>query len=87
MKMPYFTSDFYFNKEIIDQYQCGIYMDPEDVDAVAGAVRLLIDNKEKSRIMGENGRKLVEEKFNWSVDEKRLFELYERLYREKTGER
>ena len=30
MKMPYFTSDFDFNKEIIDQYQCGVYMDPED---------------------------------------------------------
>ena len=83
MGMPYFTSDFDFNKEIIDKYKCGIYVDPGDVDAVAGAIRFLLDNKEKGKQMGKNGRKLIEEEFNWSVDEKRLFDLYDRLYKEK----
>ena len=82
MEMPYITSDFDFNREIIDKYHCGIYVAPENIDAIAEAIRFLVGNKEEGRQMGKNGRKLVEEKFNWSIDEKRLIALYERLERE-----
>ena len=84
MKMPYITSDFDFNREIIDKYHCGIYVAPENIDAIAEAIRFLVGNKEEGRQMGKNGRKLVEEKLNWSIDEKRLIDLYDRLYREKS---
>jgi hypothetical protein len=29
--------------------------------------------------MGQNGKKAVLEKYNWEVEEKKLFELYENL--------
>ena len=31
--------------------------------------------------MGENGRRAVKEEFNWGVEEKMLFQLYEGLLR------
>lgn len=82
MKMPYITSNFKYNRAIIDQYHCGIYVDPSDEDAIANVLRYLIDNPEEAIQMGQNGRKAVEKLFNWEDDERRLFDLYELLYKE-----
>lgn len=80
MKMPYITSNFNYNKKIIDEYYTGIYVDPTNEDEIAEAILYLIKNKNEAKQMGENGRKLIEEKLSWSNDEKRLNELYMKLY-------
>lgn len=80
MGLPFITSDFDYNIEIIDKYDCGIYVDPADIDAIAEKIRFLVDNRDIARQMGENGKKLVKEKFRWEVDEQRLYDLYDRLY-------
>lgn len=82
MEMPYITSNFKYNKAIIDQYHCGIYVDPSDEDAIANALQYLRDNPDEAVKMGQNGRKVVEKFFNWEDDERRLFDLYELLYKE-----
>jgi len=33
----------------------------------------------EAEIMGQNGKKAVLEKYNWGVEEKKLFEVYEEL--------
>jgi glycosyltransferase involved in cell wall biosynthesis len=38
-----------------------------------------INNKEKIKEMGLNGRKMVEEKYNWQIEEKKLFKVYEEV--------
>lgn len=80
--MPYISSDFDYNKYIVDKYDCGICVDPSNSDEIAKAIRYLIDNKDRARKMGENGRKLVESTFDWKYDEERLLNLYEELYKE-----
>lgn len=80
MKMPYITSDFAFNKLIVDKYNCGIAVDPLDEKAVADAISFLVENKEEAKKMGENGYQLVKEKFSWEHDERRLIDLYSKLY-------
>ena len=82
MEMPYITSNFKYNKAIIDQYHCGIYVDPSDEDAIANALQYLRDNPDKAIQMGKNGKKTVEKLFNWEDDERRLVALYEMLYEE-----
>ena len=37
----------------------------------------VLDHPEEARRMGENGRCAVQEEFNWGVEEKKLFALYE----------
>lgn len=82
MGLPYITSNFKYNMEIIDEYQCGIYVDPSSSNEIAESIKFLLNNKETAKKMGENGKQLVENKFNWQKDEQRLYDLYNKLYYE-----
>lgn len=77
--IPVIASDFPLWNEIIIQNSCGICVDPLDVTAVANAIQWVIDNPEEAKLMGENGRKSIEEKYNWENESKRLIELYNRI--------
>lgn len=80
MGMPFITSDFEYNKKIIEEHGCGITVNPESVDDIAKAIRFLTDNPMEAKTMGEKGRKLAEEKYSWENEEKKLYSLYDRLY-------
>ena len=58
-------------------------VDPENEDEIADAIRYLLDHPDEARQIGENGRRAVKEKFNWSVEEKKLLALYEDILNEK----
>ena len=79
--------DFEYNKEIINQYKCGVYVDPMDSDAIAEKIKYLLENKQIAKEMGENGRKAAETCFSWNNDESRLIALYKRLYQEKNSKK
>ena len=81
MKIPYITSDFDYNKMIIDKYNCGVCVDPANVDEIADAILFLRNNLLKAKEMGENGRKAVINDFNWETEERKLYNLYEKLYK------
>ena len=83
MKMPYITSDFEYNKQVIDEYHCGIYVDPSDVDEIAEAILYLRNNLDETKKMGENGKLLIENQFSWKQDEERLYNLYDKLFEQK----
>lgn len=75
--LPIICTNFNLWKEMVDNYHCGICVDPKNVDEIADAIRYLLDNPEEARRMGENGRRAVKEEFNWSVEEKKLLALYD----------
>ncbi len=66
-------------KDIIDKYQCGIYVDPENEAEVASAINLLVNDKEMAKKMGDNARIAAEMEFNWGKQEEILFGLYDKL--------
>ena len=76
MGLPVIISDTDFHKKMNEKYHFGICVNPSDVDEMAKAIKFLQENPDKAKEFGENGRKLVLEDWNWSVDEKRLIELY-----------
>lgn len=75
--IPCIASDFPIWREILESNQCGICVDPLDPEAIGQAIQYLIDQPAKSEQMGKNGRQAVEQKYNWSVEEQKLFKLYE----------
>jgi glycosyltransferase involved in cell wall biosynthesis len=77
--LPVIASNFPLWREIIEGNACGICVDPLDPKAIAAAIDRLVSNPEMARRMGENGRKAVHERYNWSQEEKRLLALYESL--------
>lgn len=77
--LPVVASDFPLIRQIIDEDDFGVCVDPSDPQTIAAAINSLLDDPEKARRMGENGRRAVETKYNWQTEERKLFALYERL--------
>ncbi len=77
--LPIVCTDFVLWKEIVDKYDCGICVDPEDIDEISNAIKFLLDNPERAKQMGENGRRAVEQEFNWGTQEVKLLKLYKEL--------
>jgi len=77
--IPVISSNFPLWKEIVEGHQCGICVDPLKPDEIAKAIQWILDNPEKAKKMGENGRRAVEEKYNHTVEEKKLLTLYKLL--------
>ena len=77
--LPLIASDFPLWREIVEGNECGICVDPEQPRAIADAIDHLVQNPETARRMGVNGRRAVQEVYNWSVEQKKLLDLYERL--------
>ena len=75
-EVPVICTDYRLWKDIIDEYKCGICVDSDNIDDIANAITYIRNNPGEAKKMGENGRKAVEEKFNWKTQEKVLNELY-----------
>ena len=79
MGIPVICTDFILWKEIIDEWKCGICVNPHDIEAIRDAIKYLIENKDIAKQMGGNGRRAVMEKYNWTTQEKILLEMYKKL--------
>ena len=77
--LPVVTSNFELYKNIVEKYHCGLCVDPLDPKEIAEAITYIINHPKEAKEMGENGKKAVQERYNWSIEEKKLFEIYERL--------
>lgn len=77
--IPVVCTDFVLWKEIADGRHCGICVNPEDVEQVRQAIRFLLDNPEEARRMGENGRRAVQEQYNWKTQEENLLRFYKTI--------
>lgn len=77
--IPVLGSNFPLWKEIIEDNNCGICVNPENVEQISEAIQWFLNNPDKASEMGENGRKAVEEKYNWETESKKMIKLYQKL--------
>ncbi|MFT4667427.1 MAG: glycosyltransferase involved in cell wall biosynthesis [Granulosicoccus sp.] len=77
--IPVVASDFPLWRSIIEKWDCGICVDPNDPKAIAEAVNRLLDDDGPAQQMGLNGRRGVEEECNWGNEEKFLLNVYSQL--------
>lgn len=79
--LPFICTDYDLWKEIVDKYDCGICVEPNNSKQIEEAVLFLINNKEKAYQMGQNGRKAVLLEYNWKTQEReylRIFKKYDK---------
>ena len=66
-------------REVVEENQAGIFVEPGDAQALADAVLGLAKDPETCRKMGENGRRAIMEKFNRDKAAEQLEEIFIKL--------
>jgi glycosyltransferase involved in cell wall biosynthesis len=77
--LPVIASDFPLWREIIEKNNCGVCVNPLNEKQIANAINYFYSHPDKAREMGENGKKLVMDKYNWANEETKLIKFYEKI--------
>lgn len=77
--IPVIASDFPLWRQIIVGSECGLCVDPEDPQAIARAIDILVKDRALAQRYGENGKRAVEEIYNWAREEPKLVNLYREI--------
>lgn len=77
--IPVICTNFDLWREIVEEYHCGICVEPDNVRQVGDAIRYLLEHPDEARQMGENGRRAVKERFNWGTEERKLLAFYQKI--------
>ena len=62
--------------EVVEDGDTGLLVEPGRPEALAAAIRLLLEDPERSRVMGRAGRRRVEAQFSWASVAARTREVY-----------
>ena len=73
--LPIICSDVPIYRKMMEEYKCGILVDPKDSKQIAEAIDYLISHKEEAYQMGQEGRKAVIEKYSWNALSKEYMEI------------
>lgn len=77
--IPVIASNFPLWRDIVEGGQCGVCVDPLDPVQIARAIDALVCDPQMARKMGENGRGIVMDRYNWAVEERKLQAYYDCL--------
>ena len=75
--MPIVMSDFKFWKQKFSG--CAMFVDPTNPKEISDAISKLISDKSLREKLGAEGRKIVEEKYSWESESKKLISIYSNL--------
>jgi glycosyltransferase involved in cell wall biosynthesis len=79
--LPVVASDFPLWRELVGQSGCGLLVDPLDPTAIAAAIAWLLEHPAEAEEIGERGRALARERYNWETQAPKLLDLYARMTR------
>ena len=77
--LPVVASDTGGIPEVVVDKSTGLLVPPADSDAIEKAISFFIENPTQINIFGNNGRKMVLEKFDWNKNLKSISLLYSAL--------
>ena len=75
-KTPVITTNLVGMAQEIKENNCGLIVPPNNQKTLAEAITKIIKNQKLAKQMGENGRKLVEEKYTWNKVAKQIEKVY-----------
>jgi glycosyltransferase involved in cell wall biosynthesis len=77
--IPVICTDFILWKEVIDKYNCGICVNPNNIEEITNSINFLLKNLILAKEMGNNGRNAIRLEYNWATQEKILLNSYKLL--------
>lgn len=79
MGIPVIISNFRYPTQLLKEYEFGIAIDPEDPESIAAGISTLLGDDELRERMGREGRRAVEEVFNWESEIRKIVSLYKEI--------
>lgn len=79
--IPVIASDFPRWRAIVEASDCGLCVDPRDPAAIAAAIDRLAQDLPLARRLGANGRRAIEQTYNWRNEAQKLVRFYADLTR------
>lgn len=77
--IPIIASNFPAWVKLIEECQSGLTVSPGKVHETTQSINWLIQNPEEARIMGENGKRSVRQRYNWETEGEKLITLYKKI--------
>lgn len=77
--IPVIASDFPLWRQIVLDNECGLLVDPLKPSDIRVAAQTLIQDRALAKRYGSNGRAAIQQKYNWSIESKKLIEIYSQL--------
>lgn len=77
--LPVIASDFPLWRKIIGSEECGLLVDPLNVDELVNAVVWLLEHPSEAKEMGERGKQAIIDKYSWDRESEKLISLYARI--------
>lgn len=74
--IPVIASDFPLWRQIVEDAGCGLLVNPMKPEKIAEAMNWIINHPEEAQKMGLAGRKAIEQKYNWTMEEEKLLGFY-----------
>jgi glycosyltransferase involved in cell wall biosynthesis len=65
--------------DIVNETQCGMIVDYDNLDQIKQTIIDLRDNPELRKKLGDNGRNAFLQKYNWNAMEEKLYKIYEQV--------
>lgn len=78
-ELPVIASDFPLWRQIINDADAGLCVDPHSPGAIASAIRRLTDEPVLIERMGKSGRQAVINHYNWPIEADKLIKFYKAL--------
>ena len=79
MALPVVISNTAFAQQMNERYHFAICVDPDDPQDIAKAFQWLKTHPTEAIEMGKNGRKAIEDEFNWEKESEKLVNFYKQL--------
>ena len=74
--LPIICSDYDLWIQVINKYNCGVYVKPGNITEIKSAINFLLENPTVAYQMGQNGVNAIHSEYNWSFEEVKLHELF-----------
>ncbi|MBC1435176.1 glycosyltransferase family 4 protein [Listeria rocourtiae] len=79
VSLPYVLSNFESYERLVKETKSGFVVNPLSPDEIASRIQVLLDDPLTQAELGANGYKQHVANFNWSLEERKLGELYDEI--------
>lgn len=83
--LPVVASDFPLWREIVEEAECGLLVDPMKPGSIADGIRYLLEHPEEAERMGQSGQRMVRKKYSWAAESVKLLGVYGSILGPRSG--